>query len=390
MSVCDGRTPADYGFTVEGWLTGIEPATPGATVRCSNRLSYSHHVTGVVRPVSCILISLLCPVEIFAGVRIHADLFTGADELWNVDRHSVLELRRLRGGRLRGSLHHDRSVHHLEYHRVRKIDPDRAAIVVLGLDLHSRLHPLRVVAECLGIHLDLIVVLGVHEVVRIAALVHELEVVRFHRRFLDRVGRAEAMLEARAAAQVSQLGLHHRAEITGRVVAELEDAARIPLEHEDHSTSDLCRWKSHKIDPEAVSGIAFEFSGKWRLEATNAAAQNALRPASTYDKGGKGIRRIFADWADNYRSLGELRKTKGVYPPPVVAVHKRLSVLSAQFVKPAECVFFPSVIDACRASAVTSQYARRRSPSRRASGHATRCRPRSSHPRRSDGYHPPD
>src|SRR5687767_13694788 len=43
MSVCDGRTPADYGFTVEGWLTGIEPATPGATVRCSNQLSYSHH-----------------------------------------------------------------------------------------------------------------------------------------------------------------------------------------------------------------------------------------------------------------------------------------------------------------------------------------------------------
>ena len=27
----------------EGWLTGIEPATPGATDRCSNQLSYSHH-----------------------------------------------------------------------------------------------------------------------------------------------------------------------------------------------------------------------------------------------------------------------------------------------------------------------------------------------------------
>ena len=29
---------------LEGWLTGIEPATPGATDRCSNQLSYSHHV----------------------------------------------------------------------------------------------------------------------------------------------------------------------------------------------------------------------------------------------------------------------------------------------------------------------------------------------------------
>ena len=27
-----------------GWLTGLEPATPGITIRCSNQLSYSHHI----------------------------------------------------------------------------------------------------------------------------------------------------------------------------------------------------------------------------------------------------------------------------------------------------------------------------------------------------------
>jgi hypothetical protein len=34
-------------FMLKGWLTGIEPATPGATDRCSNQLSYSHHRTAL-------------------------------------------------------------------------------------------------------------------------------------------------------------------------------------------------------------------------------------------------------------------------------------------------------------------------------------------------------
>lgn len=28
---------------LKGWPTGLEPATPGITTRCSNQLSYGHH-----------------------------------------------------------------------------------------------------------------------------------------------------------------------------------------------------------------------------------------------------------------------------------------------------------------------------------------------------------
>ena len=35
-----------FPLLVLGWLTGFEPATPGITIRCSNQLSYSHHING--------------------------------------------------------------------------------------------------------------------------------------------------------------------------------------------------------------------------------------------------------------------------------------------------------------------------------------------------------
>ena len=28
-----------------GWVKGLEPSTPGTTIRCSNQLSYTHHIT---------------------------------------------------------------------------------------------------------------------------------------------------------------------------------------------------------------------------------------------------------------------------------------------------------------------------------------------------------
>jgi hypothetical protein len=85
--------------------------------------------------------------------------------------------------------------------------------------------------------------------VRVAALIHDLEVVRLHRRFLDSVGCAETMLEIRAGAKVLELRLHHCAEVAGRVVSELENSTRIALEYEHHASSDLRCWKCHNLIP---------------------------------------------------------------------------------------------------------------------------------------------
>ena len=47
------------------------------------------------------------------------------------------------------------------------------------------------------------------------------------------------MLEIAAGTKILELRLNHRAEIARRVVAELDYATWIALEHEDHSTPDL-------------------------------------------------------------------------------------------------------------------------------------------------------
>ena len=35
-----------------GWEMGLEPTTPGTTIRCSNQLSYTHHISGITRETS--------------------------------------------------------------------------------------------------------------------------------------------------------------------------------------------------------------------------------------------------------------------------------------------------------------------------------------------------
>ncbi len=47
----DRDTP-DPSFLFVGWVKGLEPSTPGTTIRCSNQLSYTHHISCTREPAT--------------------------------------------------------------------------------------------------------------------------------------------------------------------------------------------------------------------------------------------------------------------------------------------------------------------------------------------------
>ena len=46
------RDPLPIPHLLVGWVKGLEPSTPGTTIRCSNQLSYTHHISGITREAS--------------------------------------------------------------------------------------------------------------------------------------------------------------------------------------------------------------------------------------------------------------------------------------------------------------------------------------------------
>ena len=69
-----------------GWVKGLEPSTPGTTIRCSNQLSYTHHrengtPEGTRTPGLLLRRQLLYPTELLAHMRWNPQRFSaGAGE----------------------------------------------------------------------------------------------------------------------------------------------------------------------------------------------------------------------------------------------------------------------------------------------------------------------
>src|SRR5205814_1120956 len=62
---------------------------------------------------------------------------------------------------------------------------------------------------------------------------------------LDGVGRAEAVLEHGAGAQVAELGLNEGAQVTRGAVLHFEDGVQLPVVLDDHARTHLGCWDRH-------------------------------------------------------------------------------------------------------------------------------------------------
>ncbi len=75
MATCgQQKTPAKQGLLSYGWLRGFEPPTPWTTTRCSNQLSYSHHVTPGVDAKTSIISKLGRAVNPVGGGRLDVEI----------------------------------------------------------------------------------------------------------------------------------------------------------------------------------------------------------------------------------------------------------------------------------------------------------------------------
>src|SRR5262249_52899766 len=123
--------------------------------------------------------------------------------------------------------------------RRRELDANRSGLEEFDFYLGAGYEVVHRVAKCFVVEGDLIVGLGVHEMVHVSIRVEVLHFMFFEHRALDVFGRAERHLSRRAASKAAQLCLYKRSQIAGRAMLKVQDAMRRSVVDNDHSTPNI-------------------------------------------------------------------------------------------------------------------------------------------------------
>src|SRR5580693_3919731 len=166
---------------------------------------------------------------------IHLDLVTVPHKRRNVDDQSSLELSRLHHRAGRRLLNALLRLHHRQIHRIRQQHANRLVVVILNFHGQIRNQVIPGVAHNIVLQRQLLVILRVHEVVRIPVAVQILELDFVHHHFFQRFFRAEPEVHHVPVAQVAHLGLHRTALISRRAVVHAIHDAQVALVLDDHS-----------------------------------------------------------------------------------------------------------------------------------------------------------
>src|SRR5712692_2937175 len=183
--------------------------------------------------------ALLHALDVGPARGVDPDPLAFRDERGHLDDEARLHLGRLAHVRDRPALDGRLRLHDRHVYRLRELDPDRAALVHLDLELDVRDQVGHGVAEHLAREPDLLEALVVHEVIHVAVLVEELHLGLVQDRALHHVYGPETVLADRTVLQVADLGLNQPAQVARGFVLGLHDPVKVVLVLDAHSALEL-------------------------------------------------------------------------------------------------------------------------------------------------------
>ena len=153
----------------------------------------------------------------------------GADMRRHHDARAVGKLGRL-VGRGRGlALHRRLGLDDLQRHARRQLDADRRLVEDRQDDLHPFLQPLRLIADDVGGNLDLVVGLGVHEVIAVGVGIEEVVILVLDEGALDLLGGLEAVGHLHAVGKAAHVDLRRRRALAGMKAFGRKDDAELTV-----------------------------------------------------------------------------------------------------------------------------------------------------------------